>query len=223
MSTASALLDAARAELGTTELPPGSNRTEFAAEAGHLNGYAWCATFVVAIARRCGIKLPSESAWTPSMFAGFIAKGTGYRGAKGARPGDVVFFDFPDSKTGIQHVGFVESVKADGTLVCIEGNTSAGTSGSQDNGGGVYRRTRPPAYVVGYGRPAYTQEATVPTPEFQAPPPNYDINDAGDHIVAQGIAALCDSAGNCTGYLILGKDGGVFGFGPGARYMGRVS
>jgi hypothetical protein len=128
-----------------------------------------------------------------------------------------VFFDFPDSHTGIQHVGFVERVRADGTLVTIEGNTSSGTSGSQDNGGGVYRRTRPPAYVVGYGRPAY-QEAIVPDS-----PPNIDINDGGEHIVAVGISALMDANGVCTGYIILGKDGGVFGFGPGARYFGRVS
>lgn len=62
------------------------------------------------------------------------------------------------------------------------------------------------------------QEATMP----DAPPPNYDI-DSPDKFVAAGIAALCDSAGNCTGYLILGTDGGVFGFGPGAKYYGRVS
>jgi hypothetical protein len=52
--------------------------------------------------------------------------------------------------------------------------------------------------------------------------PNYDI-DSPAGFVAASIAALCDSNGVCTGYLILGTDGGVFGFGPGARYFGRVS
>jgi hypothetical protein len=61
-------------------------------------------------------------------------------------------------------------------------------------------------------------EVTVP----EAPPPNIDINSPAG-FVAAGIAALCDSNGVCTGYLILGTDGGVFGFGPGARYFGRVS
>ena len=55
-----------------------------------------------------------------------------------------------------------------------------------------------------------------------APPPNIDINSQPE-FVAAGITALCDSNGVCTGYLILGTDGGVFGFGPGARYFGRVS
>ncbi len=61
-------------------------------------------------------------------------------------------------------------------------------------------------------------EATMP----DAPPPNIDIQ-SPPGFVAAGIAALCDSAGVCTGYLILGTDGGVFGFGPGSRYFGRVS
>ena len=61
-------------------------------------------------------------------------------------------------------------------------------------------------------------EATMP----EAPQPNYDIA-SPPGFVAASIAALCDSNGVCTGYLILGTDGGVFGFGPGARYFGRVS
>lgn len=63
----------------------------------------------------------------------------------------------------------------------------------------------------------------VPMPETPAaPPPNIDIQ-SPPGFVAAGIAALCNSEGVCTGYLILGTDGGVFGFGPGARYFGRVS
>ena len=61
-------------------------------------------------------------------------------------------------------------------------------------------------------------EASMP----DDPMPNYDIA-SPDGFVAVSIAALCDSNGVCTGYLILGTDGGVFGFGPGARYFGRVS
>lgn len=47
--------------------------------------------------------------------------------------------------------------------------------------------------------------------------PDYDINGA-----PVALTALFDSTGTCTGYLIMGSDGGVFGFGPGARYFGRV-
>lgn len=216
MSTPYDVIGTAAGELEYTESPAGSNKTKFAAEAGHLNGYAWCATFVVAIMRRKGIKLPSESAYTPTMLNGFVAAGTGSRAPAGIQVGDVVFFNWTGGKLP-NHVGIVTWVGKD-TIETIEGNTSPGDAGSQSNGGGVFKRTRRLSQVVGYGRPAY-QEATVPAD----PTPNIDINDAGEHIVAVGIAALCDSAGNCTGYLILGKDGGVFGFGPGAKYMGRVS
>lgn len=63
------------------------------------------------------------------------------------------------------------------------------------------------------------------TPEVHVPeidPLNPDINDEGNHIVAVSISAVADAQGNMTGYVILGKDGGVFAFGPGAKYYGRV-
>lgn len=66
------------------------------------------------------------------------------------------------------------------------------------------------------------QPKEVVVPDVPAPPPNIDIQ-SPPGFVAASIAALCDSNGVCTGYLILGTDGGVFGFGPGARYFGRVS
>ena len=46
MATVEQYLDEAASELRTTESPPGSNRTEFASEAGHANGQPWCATFL---------------------------------------------------------------------------------------------------------------------------------------------------------------------------------
>lgn len=155
-----AFVRAAAREVGYTECSGNGcrdhdrrNHTKFAAEAEHLNGYAWCATFVVAIARRLGITLPSESAYTPTMANAFKKAG---RWHATPQVGDVPFFDFPDSKRRIQHTGILESW-TDTTVTCIEGNTSAGTAGSQDNGGGVYRRTRPRSHVVGFGRPMFSQ------------------------------------------------------------------
>ena len=149
--TLEAVLAEAAKEIGYTESPAGSNRTKFANEAGHANGQPWCATFLVAIFRRQGLKLPSESAYTPHMAQGFRYDDAFLRNPK---VGDIAFFDFPDSKNRIQHVGIVEKVEP-AHVVCIEGNTSPGTSGSQDNGGGVYRRRRSRSHVVGYGRPRY--------------------------------------------------------------------
>jgi hypothetical protein len=164
MPTAQEFLDAARSEIGYVEAK--TNRTKFAAEAGHANGQPWCATFVVAMARRVGLRLPSESPYTPTMANGFKAESSwSNAAAQTPRPGDIVFFDFPDDVRRIQHVGIVESYDpATATVTTIEGNTSSNTRGSQSNGGGVYRRFRSFSYIVGFGRPTFTAAAAAPAP-----------------------------------------------------------
>lgn len=150
----------ARAEIGYTESPANSNMTKFAAEAGHANGEPWCATFVCALARRCGGTLGDESAYTPSLYESMDH-------TSDPQPGDLAFFDFPDSLHRIQHVGLVVAVTPD-TVTCIEGNTSAGNSGSQSNGGGVFERTRSRNVAVGFGRPNYSQGADMTPGESEA-------------------------------------------------------
>ena len=148
------LLEEALREVGYVEEP--TNRTKYATEAGHPQGWPWCATFVVAMARRANVQLPNESAYTPMMAQGFKTAGLW---SKEPRPGSLAFFNFPDSTERIQHVGIVVSsdpVKQ--TVLCVEGNTSPGRLGSQVNGGGVWLRTRPLKYVVGFGHLA------LPTP-----------------------------------------------------------
>lgn len=211
MSTASDVLRVAAAEIGTTENPAGSNRNKYSLALGRP-AEPWCADFVVWTTRQAGLRLPSEHSYTPYMATGFKQVGAWHDGTAGARPGDVVFFNFGSGI--IRHVGIVESARADGSLVTIEGNTSSGTAGSQDNGGGVFRRTRPANYVVGYGRPAY-KEATVPD-SAPPPPPDYAVNGA-----PIGLSAVFDSAGNVKGYYIICADGGVFTFGS-VPYLGRV-
>ena len=75
----------------------------------------------------------------------------------------MVFFDWPgDGIDRIQHVGLVESVTAT-SITTIEGNTSGSDVGSQDNGDGVWRRTRPRnRSIVGYGLPAYSPARPQP-------------------------------------------------------------
>lgn len=168
MATAAQLLAIAANHLGRTEKPPGSNCQPFSAG---LNRpcEAWCADYVVACLREAGVKIPSESAYTPAMFAGFRAAGMSVP-VGAVQPGDVVFFDFPDRTTGIQHVGFAETGPGPVGVGTIEGNTSSGDSGSQDNGGGVYRRVRPLRYIVAVGRPPYSPAMPLPLP-IPAPPP----------------------------------------------------
>lgn len=76
--------------------------------------------------------------------------------------GAIVFFHWP-SMGRIAHVGIVEAIRADGSIVTIEANTNP--SGSRD-GGGVYRMVRR-ANIAGYGYPAY---APGPKPTVKKPP-----------------------------------------------------
>lgn len=134
----------------------GKNHTRFAAEAGHLNGYPWCATFVVATARAVGLRLPSESPYTPSLANGFKAAGAW---STTPQVGALAFFQFPGSSR-INHVGIVAVVEADAVWTW-EGNTS---TADDVNGGVVMYRHRKRSLIVGYGLPAFTADVPAPAP-----------------------------------------------------------
>jgi len=161
MATANEVLNQARSELGYAENPRGSNKTKFASEAGHANGYAWCATYVVAMFRRCGIRLPSESAYTPTMAGGFKSAGTWHTGTP--LPGDVVFFIWPNMGR-ISHVGIVETAKSRNDIYTIEGNTDE--AGGR-TGGKVMRQHRT-RYIAGYGRPVFAPSNSTEEEELMA-------------------------------------------------------
>lgn len=72
----------------------------------------------------------------------------------GYQPGDVLIYDFPNTKVKTDHTGICESVSSQ-YVTAIEGNTSSGTAGSQANGDGVYRKKRAKSLVLGAYRPKY--------------------------------------------------------------------
>lgn len=107
------------------------------------SGVPYCCMFVSYVLNECGFYVPGFPA-ASCIFARNKAKQSGLLLANkyDAQPGDIVFFDWdPQNKNDIDHVGFVEK-NCGSYIQTIEGNTSPGTSGSQGNGGGVYRRTR---------------------------------------------------------------------------------
>lgn len=115
----------------------------------------WCNMFVSWCAAQAGATaIIPRGSYTPATAQWFKNKGQWVGRGGGARRGDIVYFDFPGGPNRISHVGIVESVRPDGSLVTIEGNTSPG-GGSQSSGGAVARKIRPLSYVVGFGRPAY--------------------------------------------------------------------
>lgn len=162
MASAKDLLDKARSQLGVAENPPGSNQVLYASWAG-IPGLAWCGAFVSWCFAEVGMAAEVPTfVWTPSGAQFFRSRGQ-YGGEP--RIGAVVFFRWPEVGR-ISHVGLVEAVRDDGSIVTIEGNTDE-RGGS--TGGKVMRHVRR-AFIDGYGYPSYSELApNVPNPPVHRP------------------------------------------------------
>jgi len=143
-------------EIGTLENPLNSNKQKYGLSLGQ-NGVPWCALFCSWVMIQTGLKLPRINiAYCPAWVEWFKKMNRYHDKNSTPEPGDFVFFAF--SKKGIlngwaEHVGLVEKVNKDGSIVTIEGNTS--DNQSQDNGGMVLRKTRDKKFITGFGRPFY--------------------------------------------------------------------
>lgn len=158
MSKALQIIEIAKKELGTTETPINTNKQKYGAYFGQ-NGVPWCALFCSWCIVQVGLKLPRINiAYCPDWVNWFKKMNRYFDKSTIPQVGDLVFFAF--SKKGIEngwteHIGIVEKVNPNGSIVTLEGNTANGLEGSQNNGGGVYRRTRSKPFITGYGRPFY--------------------------------------------------------------------
>lgn len=155
MSDAAAVLLKARGQINYHEI--GNNRNKFSTYWG-APAEPWCADFACWALRATGALDVPYSASTIQLYGNFRQAG---RVGSAPRVGALAFFRWPGHNAFCQHVGIVESLRSDGRIVCIEGNTSLASAGSQWNGGGVYRKVRSRSLVVGYGYPKY---ATAPAP-----------------------------------------------------------
>ena len=164
MAMAHQVLAIATDELGVTESPAGSNLVKYS-RWYPMPGSPWCAMFVSWVLDQAGIT-GYKHAYTPTGAERFRQQDRWF--TSNPQPGDLVYFDFPPEER-IQHVGIVVRENPDGSITTIEGNTSSGEAGSQDNGGGVFRRQRTPDLIVGYGRPPYDGEAPPEEPETTFP------------------------------------------------------
>jgi hypothetical protein len=164
--TAARLVEVATAEVGTVEGPK-DNETKYG-KFTKADLQPWCGSFVMWCANEAGVKVPN-TVYTPGGAAAFKKSGQWIDGDV-ADPdlGDIAYFDFPsDGVDRISHVGIVVADNGDGTVWCIEGNTSGNPKGSQRNGGEVCKKLR--AYkknpknvmvsIVGFGRPKFGASA----------------------------------------------------------------
>lgn len=160
-ATAQSVLTWAAAQVKTMEKPPDSNMQPYAALAGHKNGQAWCATFIVAGLKVNGVPMVpgTNTAFTPSMHDAYKNAG---RLFTMPRPGDTGYV-FYANLNRIGHVFFVEKIEGD-FVRTIEGNTNLDGS---PTGNGVYRHKRRwrngGGNLRGFGRPQYGAPASRPT------------------------------------------------------------
>lgn len=115
-------------------------------------GQPWCGAFVHEVLHARGVAgNPSGVTrifYTPAIVADAKARGWWRTSTYEAQPGDLVLFNFGSG--GAKHVGIVEKNLAGSLVQTIEGNTSSSVYGSQNDGGGVYRRVRGRGTILGY-------------------------------------------------------------------------
>ena len=160
--SAARLVEVALSEVGYIEGPK-DNETKYG-KFTKSNFQPWCGSFVMWCANEAGVKVPN-TVYTPAGAQAFIKAGT-WQPVETAAPavGDICYFDFPnDGVDRISHVGIVIEDNEDGTVWCIEGNTSSKKSGSQRNGGEACKQLRAfkknkagvQVSIVGFGRPKF--------------------------------------------------------------------
>ena len=159
--TAEKLVEVALAEVGYVE---GKNNETKYGKIMKADFAPWCGSFVNWCGNEAGVKIPN-TVYTPGGVTAFKKANAWIDGdIADPEPGDIAYFDFPsDGVDRVSHVGIVVKDNEDGTVWCIEGNTSSKKSGSQRNGGEVCKQLR--AYkknkagvmisIVGFGRPKF--------------------------------------------------------------------
>lgn len=161
--------------IGVTEYPPGSNRTIFAQEVDAVwpigfsrNGAPWCGTFVEWLLGHSAEAGGQGGLLHWNVFS--VIPGMNNFKSHGLwtpypRPGALCFMSFGPNRHLATHIGWVKDVVSDGwapgLVDNVEGNTSINVNGVQDNGGGVYQRTRTGSSIVGYGIIDYVPEGDL--------------------------------------------------------------
>jgi hypothetical protein len=169
MSQRDELVAVALKEVGTIEGPK-DNETKYGAFT-KANFLPWCGSFVMWCASQVTLKIPNCVS-TQAGAKAFLDKGQ-WQAAEDATPlpGDIVFFDLPgDGIDRISHVGIVVKDNGNGTITCVEGNTSPDKKGNQRNGGECCLKVRAykkkngskliksqPVAIVGFGKPKFKE------------------------------------------------------------------
>ena len=147
-------------KIGTIEHPAGSNKgpgkdgiTAMQVASIGFDGQPWCqcmASYSAQVGSKGRLKASWYGGYTVSVVeqARNHQRGLSLVSLTEARPGDWCYFNFSPGGDPVEHVGiFLNYDRASNTVTCVEGNTSSGSSGSQDNGGGCFKRVRSASLV----------------------------------------------------------------------------
>ncbi len=165
---------AARAYLGVTESPRGSNCQPFSQRLGRPCE-KWCGDFVTVAFLDAGTDLREVlTPYTASCQAILAAaRRKGWLVPRNdARANDIALFQF-DRDPAADHVEIVVSPPSGGLIRCIGGNT--GSRGLQSNGGAVHEQNRPLSTVMAIVR---IPDQTTPPP----PQPPQEDDDMADFV-----------------------------------------
>lgn len=163
----SKVISVAKDQIGNKEKPENSNNviynTEYYGHEVRGTWYAWCVTFLWWVFKKAGEAAAffnggktnscttlmnlykAEERWVTSDYI----------------PGDIAILTFNKEREP-QHCGLIIdwSDEEHTSVITIEGNTTAGTVGNQDNGGIVAIKIRYLSQILGACRPRYSPEPT---------------------------------------------------------------
>lgn len=165
------VISRAEAQLGVTEYPPGSNmvlyNTAYYGTPVSGDNYKWCVTFLWWVFQQAGEGVAffngGKTASCTKLMKLYKAEGRYFTDGQ-YQAGDIPIMTFAKSRT-VQHCGLIVGVAKNGGWYTIEGNTSPGLEGSQDNGGCVAKKVRyggPTGNILGVCRPSYKEEEPMP-------------------------------------------------------------
>ena len=127
------------------------------------NGVAYCDIGVTWVFWKAGLLdiLPGKQSYNVDYRTTKARQASALINKYSAKPGDVLVFDWNWKTASCDHVGILEKYLGNGVYQTIEFNTSPGNSGSQGNGGGVYRRTRKASQIRHVIRPKWSDDKVV--------------------------------------------------------------
>ena len=163
----SKVIETARADLGYTENPPGSNMTKYG-EAYGMNGQPWCVMALWYWFNQAGERMAffggGKTASCGTLLRWYKEQGLTVPEDQ-VQPGDIVILDFTGRKLDTAHCGIVTKTwwgpHGLDRIETIEGNTANG-SGSQSDGGCVCAKMRYPSQLTGICRPQYKPDDPQP-------------------------------------------------------------